>query len=157
MGYDGNPPPALRAFDETVAFFRDVLGVALEVVSHHFAWSRMPNTSQLEIFGARRSGAQPLHDGASRPVSRRPGRGRARARGGGEFFSGGLAGAATRRARTSAPPTAASTASREEERTGAEGAPPRAPRPRYSAVRDPGRSVWAFVGAASSRWNGCGL
>lgn len=37
-------------FDATVAFFRDVLGVPLDVVSSGFAWSRMPNTSQLEIF-----------------------------------------------------------------------------------------------------------
>jgi predicted enzyme related to lactoylglutathione lyase len=39
------------AFDETVSFFRNVLGVDLEVVSRDFAWSRMPNTSQLEVFG----------------------------------------------------------------------------------------------------------
>src|SRR5829696_3303734 len=39
------------AFDETVAFFRNVLGVDLDVVSKDFAWSRMPNTSQLEVFG----------------------------------------------------------------------------------------------------------
>ena len=38
-------------FDETLAFFRDVLGVELDVVSADFAWSRMPNTSQLEVFG----------------------------------------------------------------------------------------------------------
>lgn len=40
-------------FDETVAFFRDVLGVPLDEVERDFAWSRMPNTSQLEIFGPR--------------------------------------------------------------------------------------------------------
>jgi predicted enzyme related to lactoylglutathione lyase len=39
------------AFDETVAFFRTVMGVDLNVVSKDFAWSRMPNTSQLEVFG----------------------------------------------------------------------------------------------------------
>jgi predicted enzyme related to lactoylglutathione lyase len=39
------------AFDETVAFFRDVLGVELQVVRPDFAWARMPNTSQLEVFG----------------------------------------------------------------------------------------------------------
>jgi len=39
------------AFDETVVFFRDLLGVELEPVSADFAWSRMPNTSQLEVFG----------------------------------------------------------------------------------------------------------
>jgi predicted enzyme related to lactoylglutathione lyase len=39
------------AFDETVGFFRDVLGVELDVVRADFAWSRMPNTSQLEVFG----------------------------------------------------------------------------------------------------------
>ena len=38
-------------FEETVTFFRDVLGVPLEEVERDFAWSRMPNTSQLEIFG----------------------------------------------------------------------------------------------------------
>jgi predicted enzyme related to lactoylglutathione lyase len=38
-------------FDETVRFFRDLLGVPLEVVGSDFAWSKMPNTSQLEIFG----------------------------------------------------------------------------------------------------------
>jgi predicted enzyme related to lactoylglutathione lyase len=40
-----------EAFDETVAFFRDTLGVPLEVVSSDFGWSKMPNTSQLEVFG----------------------------------------------------------------------------------------------------------
>ena len=40
-----------EAFDETVAFFRDTLGVPLEVVSQDFGWSKMPNTSQLEVFG----------------------------------------------------------------------------------------------------------
>jgi predicted enzyme related to lactoylglutathione lyase len=39
------------AFEETVGFFRDVLGVPLEIVAADFAWSRMPNTSQLEVFG----------------------------------------------------------------------------------------------------------
>ena len=38
-------------FDETVTFFRDVLGVPLQQVASDFAWSRMPNTSQLEVFG----------------------------------------------------------------------------------------------------------
>ena len=38
-------------FDETVTFFRDVLGVPLDRVAPDFAWSRMPNTSQLEVFG----------------------------------------------------------------------------------------------------------
>ena len=40
-------------FEETVTFFRDVLGVPLDEVEADFAWSRMPNTSQLEIFGPR--------------------------------------------------------------------------------------------------------
>ena len=40
-------------FDETVKFFRDVLGVPVDEVEQDFAWSRMPNTSQLEIFGPR--------------------------------------------------------------------------------------------------------
>jgi predicted enzyme related to lactoylglutathione lyase len=39
------------AFGETVAFFRDVLGIELEVVRADFAWARMPNTSQFEVFG----------------------------------------------------------------------------------------------------------
>ncbi len=38
-------------FDETVAFFDDVLGVPLIRLTDSFAWSRMPNTSQFEIFG----------------------------------------------------------------------------------------------------------
>ena len=38
-------------FDRTLEFFRDVLGVPLTEVSEGFGWSRMPNTSQLEIFG----------------------------------------------------------------------------------------------------------
>jgi catechol 2,3-dioxygenase-like lactoylglutathione lyase family enzyme len=40
-----------EAFDETVRFFRDILGVDLDVVRPDFAWSRMPNRSQLEVFG----------------------------------------------------------------------------------------------------------
>lgn len=39
------------AFDETVAFFRDVLGVPLSEVERDFAWSRMPDSSQFEVFG----------------------------------------------------------------------------------------------------------
>jgi predicted enzyme related to lactoylglutathione lyase len=46
------------AFEETVGFFRDVLGVPLDVVAADFAWSRMPNTSQLEVFGT----TDPDHD-----------------------------------------------------------------------------------------------
>jgi catechol 2,3-dioxygenase-like lactoylglutathione lyase family enzyme len=38
-------------FDRTLELFRDVLGVPLTEVSEGFAGSRMPNTSQLEIFG----------------------------------------------------------------------------------------------------------
>jgi predicted enzyme related to lactoylglutathione lyase len=38
-------------FDETVNFFRDVLGVPLERVSSGFAWGKLPDTSQLEVFG----------------------------------------------------------------------------------------------------------
>jgi predicted enzyme related to lactoylglutathione lyase len=41
------------AFDETLAFFRDVLGIELTLLGPDFAFSRMPNTSQLEIFGPR--------------------------------------------------------------------------------------------------------
>jgi catechol 2,3-dioxygenase-like lactoylglutathione lyase family enzyme len=38
-------------FDRTLEFFRDVLGVPLTKASEGFGWSRMPNASQLEIFG----------------------------------------------------------------------------------------------------------
>jgi len=40
------------AFEPTVTFFRDVLGIDLQVVRPDFAWSQMPNSSQLEVFGA---------------------------------------------------------------------------------------------------------
>src|ERR671916_1681248 len=40
-----------EAFDETVAFFRDTLGIEFGLPAPDFAWSRMPNTSQFEIFG----------------------------------------------------------------------------------------------------------
>ena len=39
------------AFHESIAFFRDVLGVPMVELRPDFAWSKMPNTSQLEIFG----------------------------------------------------------------------------------------------------------
>jgi predicted enzyme related to lactoylglutathione lyase len=39
------------AFEPTMTFFRDVLGVPLELVEPDFGWSRMPDTSQFEIFG----------------------------------------------------------------------------------------------------------
>jgi catechol 2,3-dioxygenase-like lactoylglutathione lyase family enzyme len=45
-------------FDETVRFFTDVLGVELERIRGDFAWSRMPNSSQLEVFGT----TDPDHD-----------------------------------------------------------------------------------------------
>jgi catechol 2,3-dioxygenase-like lactoylglutathione lyase family enzyme len=38
-------------FDETVAFFRDVLGLQLEEPEPDFGWSRMPDSSQFEVFG----------------------------------------------------------------------------------------------------------
>ena len=38
-------------FDETVAFFRDVLGVPIAEVEPDFAEGTMPDTSQVEIFG----------------------------------------------------------------------------------------------------------
>ncbi|HEX5825899.1 MAG TPA: VOC family protein [Candidatus Limnocylindrales bacterium] len=38
------------AFDETVTFFRDVLGVPLVAAGPGFAWASMPDTSQLEVF-----------------------------------------------------------------------------------------------------------
>jgi len=39
-------------FDETVAFFRDVLGVPMDVRAPGFGWSRMADSSQLEVFDA---------------------------------------------------------------------------------------------------------
>ena len=39
------------AFDETVAFFRDVLGLPLKELEPDFGWIRMPDSSQLEVFG----------------------------------------------------------------------------------------------------------
>ena len=38
-------------FTETVAFFRDVLGVPLTEIEPGFAWSKLPDSSQFEIFG----------------------------------------------------------------------------------------------------------
>jgi predicted enzyme related to lactoylglutathione lyase len=38
-------------YAETFAFFRDVLGVPLTELEPDFGWSRMPNSSQFEIFG----------------------------------------------------------------------------------------------------------
>ncbi len=40
-----------KAFPETMAFFRDVLGVALKESEPDFGWARMPDSSQIEIFG----------------------------------------------------------------------------------------------------------
>lgn len=40
-----------EAYVETVTFFRDVLGVPLTEVERDFAWSRMPDSSQFEVFG----------------------------------------------------------------------------------------------------------
>jgi predicted enzyme related to lactoylglutathione lyase len=40
-----------KAFDQTTEFFRGVLGIDLQLVNRDFAWSRLPDTSQLEIFG----------------------------------------------------------------------------------------------------------
>jgi predicted enzyme related to lactoylglutathione lyase len=45
-------------FDETVTFFRTILGIDLQRIRDDFAWSRMPNTSQLEVFGT----TDPDHD-----------------------------------------------------------------------------------------------
>jgi predicted enzyme related to lactoylglutathione lyase len=39
------------AFRETVTFFRDVLGVPLTEPEPDFGWSRMPDSSQFEVFG----------------------------------------------------------------------------------------------------------
>src|SRR5215210_7372080 len=40
-----------EAFEETVQFFDEVLGIDVKRINPDFAWSRMPNTSQLEVFG----------------------------------------------------------------------------------------------------------
>ncbi|HEX2193404.1 MAG TPA: VOC family protein [Candidatus Limnocylindria bacterium] len=39
------------AFEETVAFFRDVLGVPMEELGPDFAEGRMPDSSLVEVFG----------------------------------------------------------------------------------------------------------
>lgn len=39
------------AFDETFAFFRDVLGVPLTLLKPDFGFSRLPDSSQFEVFG----------------------------------------------------------------------------------------------------------
>jgi predicted enzyme related to lactoylglutathione lyase len=39
------------AFDESVRFFRDLLGIPLAQPDADFAWARMPDGSQLEVFG----------------------------------------------------------------------------------------------------------
>lgn len=38
-------------YAETLAFFRDILGVPLTEPEPDFGWSRMPDSSQFEIFG----------------------------------------------------------------------------------------------------------
>ena len=38
-------------FEATVAFFRDVLGLDLRDLRDDFAWFRLDDTSQLEVFG----------------------------------------------------------------------------------------------------------
>jgi len=38
-------------FEETVAFFRDTLGIPLAEPGPDFAWGKLPDTSQLEVFG----------------------------------------------------------------------------------------------------------
>ena len=45
-------------YAETLAFFRDVLGLPLAEVGPDFAWSKLPDTSQFEIFGP----ADPDHE-----------------------------------------------------------------------------------------------
>jgi predicted enzyme related to lactoylglutathione lyase len=40
-----------EAFSETVAFFRDVLAVPVEVRETDFGWAQMPDSSLVEIFG----------------------------------------------------------------------------------------------------------
>ncbi|MEA2518045.1 MAG: hypothetical protein QOF49_125 [Chloroflexota bacterium] len=39
------------AFEPTMEFFRGVLGIDLQLVRTDFGWSRLPDTSQLEVFG----------------------------------------------------------------------------------------------------------
>jgi predicted enzyme related to lactoylglutathione lyase len=39
------------AFEPTMEFFRSVLGIDLERMNSDFGWSRLPDTSQFEIFG----------------------------------------------------------------------------------------------------------
>lgn len=43
-------------FEATLAFFRDVLGVPLTLLGPDFGWSRMPDSSQFEIFGPSSTG-----------------------------------------------------------------------------------------------------
>lgn len=38
-------------FDETSAFFRDVIGLPLHELRADFAWFKLPDSSQFEIFG----------------------------------------------------------------------------------------------------------
>jgi len=38
-------------YDETTGFFRDLLGVPLEELGQDFAFSRLPDSSQFEVFG----------------------------------------------------------------------------------------------------------
>jgi quercetin dioxygenase-like cupin family protein/predicted enzyme related to lactoylglutathione lyase len=45
-------------FHETVAFFRDVLGVPLVEEGPDFAWAKLPDSSQFEVFGP----GMPDHD-----------------------------------------------------------------------------------------------
>ena len=45
-------------FAETLAFFRDVIGVPLVEAGPDFAWSKLPDSSQFEIFGP----SDPDHD-----------------------------------------------------------------------------------------------
>lgn len=45
-------------YAETLRFFRDVLGLPLVEAAPDFAWSKLPDSSQFEIFGPR----EPDHD-----------------------------------------------------------------------------------------------
>jgi lactoylglutathione lyase len=40
-----------EAFDGTLAFFRDVLGIPMKEVEQDFGWGRMPDSSLVEVFG----------------------------------------------------------------------------------------------------------
>jgi catechol 2,3-dioxygenase-like lactoylglutathione lyase family enzyme len=48
-----------KAFDETVAFFRDILGIPMKEAEPDFGWGKMPDASLVEVFGP--SDSEHLH------------------------------------------------------------------------------------------------